>query len=297
MPTSERAALRPSKTAELVAAARALHVRRASSPVFDDDLALAMCGPFWRSVVSSKLLSWLVVDGILRHIKPIMPAVYLRARYGEDRLEAALNQGIDQYVIVGAGYETLAGRRKDLMARLTLYELDQAATQEMKRQRMRKAGIAIPEGVRYVAVDLNTETVHDALGRTDFDTARPALFSWFGVTYYLDRDAIRRTLESIARMTAPGSAVMFDYLADAASTPADVRGLRQRCAEFVAGRGEPWVSSFEPAEIPGFLADIGYATVENIEPAAVGPRYRSLDPDLVYPEVPTDCQLILGPTY
>ena len=285
MPTSERAASRPSKTAELAAAARALHVRRASSPVFVDDLALAMCGPFWRSVVSSRLLSWLVVDGILRHIKPIIPAVYLRARYGEDCLEAAVSQGIEQYVIVGAGYETLAGRRKDLMDRLTLYELDQVATQEMKKRRMREAGIPIPEGVRYVAVDLNAETVHDALGRTDFDTTRPALFSWFGVTYYLERDAIRQTLESIARKTAPGSAVMFDYLADAASTPADVRDLRQRCAEFVAGRGEPWVSSFAPAEIPGFLAEVGYATVENIEPEAVGPRYRSRDPELDYPPV------------
>ena len=285
MPTSEHAVLRPSKTAELAAAARALHVRRASSPVFNDDLALAMCGPFWRSVVSSRILSWLVVDGILGRLKPITPAVYLRARYGEDCLEAAVSKGIEQYVIVGAGYETLAWRRKDLMARLALYELDQAATQAMKRRRMRKAGIPTPEGVRYVSVDLNAETLHDALRRTDFDAARTALFSWFGVTYYLGRDAIRRTLVSIAAKTAPGSAVMFDYLADAASTPADVRDLRQRCAEFVARRGEPWISSFGPAEIPGFLAEIGFATVENVEPGQVGPRYRSQDPDLVYPPV------------
>ena len=285
MPTSEHAASRASKTAELAAAVRALHTRRASSPVFDDDMALAMCGPFWRSVVSSKLLSWLVVDGVMRHLKPIMPAVYVRARYGEDHLEAAVSRGIGQYVIVGAGYETLAWRRRDLTSRLAVYELDQAATQEMKMRRMRKAGIPTPEDVRYVAVDLNNETLHDALGRTDFDTARPALFSWFGVTYYLERDAIRQTLESIAAKTAPGSAVMFDYLADAESTPAGVRDLRQRCAGFVARHGEPWVSSFEPAELPGFLTEIGYATVENIEPEDVGPRFRSRDPELVYPPV------------
>lgn len=285
MPSSDTGVSRPSKTAELAAAIRALHVRRASSPVFNDDLACAMCGPFWRSVASSRLLSWLIVDRILGRLRPIMPAVYVRARYGEDCLEAATGRGIDQCVIVGAGYETLAMRRKDLMARLTLYELDQAATQEMKKRRMLKAGIPTPEGVRYVAVDLNTETLDDALGRTDFDTARPALYSWFGVTYYLGRDAIRRTLESIAAKSAPGSAVMFDYLADAASTPAGVRELRRRCAEFVARRGEPWISSFDPSEMPGFLTELGYATIENLTPNEVGLRYRSRHPDLVYPPV------------
>ena len=143
----------------------------------------------------------------------------------------------------------------------------------------------MPERVRYVAADLNAETLDDALRRTDFDFARPALFSWFGVTYYLDMETVGRTLEDIAAKMAPGSAVMFDYLTDAACTPDGARGLRQRCAEFVARRGEPWISSFDPAGIPGFLAERGYAVVDNLEPDRVGRRYRSRHPDLVYPPV------------
>ena len=283
MSSSDPSHLRPSKTAELAAAIRALHLRRVSPPVFEDHLARAMCGPFWRSVVSSELLSRLVVDGLLRRLSPIMPAVYTRARFGEDHLEDAVGRGLEQYVIIGAGYETLAMRRTDLMGRLTVYELDQAATQETKRQRMRKAGIRTPEGLRYVAADLNAETLEDALGRAGFDAGRPALFSWFGVTYYLGKEAIRQTLQSIAGKMAPGSAVMFDYLADPASTPAGSRDLRRRCVDFVARRGEPWISSFDPAEIPGFLTAIGYSQVDNIEPDRIGPRYFSRHPDLVYP--------------
>ena len=105
MSSSDPPLLRPSKTAELAAAIRALHLRRASPPVFEDYLALAMCGPFWRTVVSSRVLSWLVVDGFLRRLSPITPVVYTRARYGEDRLEGAVRHGIEQYVIIGAGYE------------------------------------------------------------------------------------------------------------------------------------------------------------------------------------------------
>ena len=203
MSSSDPALLRPSKTAELAAAIRALHLRRVSPPIFEDHLAQAMCGPFWRTVVSSGVLSRLVVDGVLRRLAPIMPAVYVRARFGEDRLEEAVGRGLEQYVIIGAGYETLAMRRADLMARLTVYELDQAATQETKRQRMRKAGIPTPQGLRYVAADLNAESLEDALDRAGFDAGRPALFSWFGVTFYLGEDAIRRTLTSIATSMAP----------------------------------------------------------------------------------------------
>ncbi len=295
MSSSDPALMRPSKTADMAAAIRALHLRRASPPLFVDELAETMCGPFWRSIVSSRVLSWLVVDVLLRRLAPISPVVFTRARYGEDHAEAAVARGVDQYVIVGAGHETFAMRRHDLMKRLTVYELDQPGTQETKRRRMRKAGIPEPEGVRYVAADLNAETLHGALERAGLDAGRPALFSWFGVTYYLGRDAIRETLESIATRMAPGSSVMFDYLADADSTPATSRELRRRCADFVARRGEPWLSSFNPGEMPAFLAGIGYSEIENLEPEQIGPRYSSGHPDLVYPPFCGLCHAATSP--
>lgn len=100
MSSTDPVLLRPSKTAEFAAAIRAPHLRHASAPVFEDDLALAMCGPFWRTVVTSRMLSRLVVDGFLRRLSPIMPDVYIRARFGEDHLEIAVRQGVEQYVII-----------------------------------------------------------------------------------------------------------------------------------------------------------------------------------------------------
>ena len=102
---------RPSRTAEIAAATRALHQRRAKPPLFDDPYALAMCGNFWRRVVSSEFLSHLVVDQLLATAAGIMPLVYTRARFGEDLLEAAIKEGLHQYVIVGAGYDTFSARR------------------------------------------------------------------------------------------------------------------------------------------------------------------------------------------
>ncbi len=275
----------PSKTAELVAAARADHTRSAKVPVFEDRHAYAMCGRLWRTILSSRILLLLVKDGLLRSLRPILPAIFTRARFGEDCLEAAMAEGVDQYVIIGAGYDTFAFRRPDLMERLTLYELDQKATQDNKFRRMRAAGIEAPASVRYVQADLNVERLQDALAKAGFDFSRPAMVSWFGVTYYLDRDTVRDTLASIAREMAPGTTVVFDYLADAEWVPEDAQPLLTRATAFVAGRGEPWLSSFVPPDLPGILNDLGYDDIDNLEPHKVGERYFAQYPDLDYSPV------------
>lgn len=98
---------------------------------------------------------------------------------------------------------------------------------------------------------------------------------WFGVTFYLDEQAIQHTLQTIAARLAPDSAVMFDYLSDLAHTPAPWSSLQQGCAGFAARRGEPWISSFGPAEMPAFLDGLGYSDVANLEPDEIGRRYFS----------------------
>lgn len=275
---------RPSKTAELVCASRALHLIRSASPVFRDDMALRVCSSFWRTVVTNKLLAWLVVDNVLGRIAKVIPIVFTRARFGEDLLvDAVENKGLQQYVILGAGYETLAMRRKDLADRLTVYELDQPATQSEKRSRMKAAGIPEPGNVRYIDADLNEEELHVALEKAGFDFSRPALFSWFGVTYYLEMDTVRHTLKLIASKMAPGSGVLFDYLSYPSYTPVGFKGLQESVGNAVANRGEPWLSSFNPNSMKTFLQEFGYQDVVNIKPDEVGPRYFSEQKDITYP--------------
>lgn len=280
---------RPSRTAELVAAARAEHILKISNPIFEDKLAFAMCGSFWRTALSSKILTRLVIDGLLKNVKPIVPVILTRARFGEDRLESAVRSGLSQYVIIGAGFDTFAMRRKDLLANLHVYELDQPATQELKLRRMKSRGIEKPAGVSYIQSDLNRESLHDALNRAGFDASRPAMFSWFGVTYYLGMDTVRATLENIAANMSPGSSVLFDYLADSAWIPADAKPLQKRCAAFVARRGEPWISSFNPPDVPGILSELGYHEVDNLEPDKVSDRYSLQNSEFDYPPIMGMC--------
>ena len=74
--TRNRTATKPSQTAEYAAAIRALHIRRVKPPVFSDPIALAMCGPTWRTITQSRILSRIVIDGLLGRLSPVGPLLF-----------------------------------------------------------------------------------------------------------------------------------------------------------------------------------------------------------------------------
>lgn len=116
---------------------------------------------------------------------------------------------IDQFVILGAGFDTRAFRLpKD--ARVRSFEVDAPKTQAVKRQMLEKAGID-SAGVTFVAADFEKEDWLSRLVHAGFDADKPVLFLWEGVIMYLDREAVEDTLHKIASI-AKGSVVAFDYL-------------------------------------------------------------------------------------
>lgn len=276
---------KPSTTADLVAAVRALHVRQYSPPVFDDNLAFTLCSSFWKTVIRNGLLTRIVVYGILGKLNPIMPEVYVRGRWAEDNVESAVEQGVDQIVILGAGYDSFALRRHDLMARIQLWEIDQAATQREKFRRMDKHGLERHANAHYVEANFEVDPLHKVLQSAGVDLDRPAVFVWLGVTYYLTEEAIKTTLASISGHMAAGTVLCLDYMAGEEHTPENWRELRAGCAAFVAKRGEPWVTDYDPAEVPAFLQDCGFSSVDNMLPNQIAPHYMHQHPSIPYPEI------------
>ena len=68
----------------------------------------------------------------------------IRSRFAEDELAIAAMQGIDQYVILGAGLDTFAYRQPQYAGALHIYEVDHPATQAWKRECLAKADIPLP---------------------------------------------------------------------------------------------------------------------------------------------------------
>jgi len=140
---------------------------------------------------------------------PVRAQALVRSRYAEDRLRDAVGRGVRQYVVVAAGLDSFAWRES---APLRVFEVDHPASQGAKRERLAALDPASVSRAVFVPVDLETDALDAALVRSGFAADAPAFFAWLGATYYLRRAAVERTLAALARVAAPGSELVLDYL-------------------------------------------------------------------------------------
>jgi methyltransferase (TIGR00027 family) len=132
-----------------------------------------------------------------------------RTTYYDTTLQRHL-PGIEQFVMLGAGFDTRA-YRLPRGAHIRCFEVDTPKTQAFKREMLRRVGVD-ESGVTYVATSFAENNWFEQLLAAGFDPTKPSLFTWESVTMYLEREAVERTLRTIAG-TAAGTMVAFDYFA------------------------------------------------------------------------------------
>jgi methyltransferase (TIGR00027 family) len=121
----------PSRTAWAAALHRAAHQVLEQGRIFSDPLALRILGRDAESVARE------AEKHPLQRIMRIFIAV--RTRFTEDALAAAIERGVRQIVVLGAGLDTYAYRNA-LDARLRIFEVDHPDTQAWKRQLLARGG-------------------------------------------------------------------------------------------------------------------------------------------------------------
>ena len=148
----------PSQTALAAAAAWAAHLVVDREPlIFRDPVAADLIGEPGAEMVGYHRRSG---DHIV--LAGTRAQVTVRSRYTERRLAELADQGLDQYVILGAGLDSFA-YRSPLAGRLRVFEVDHPATQRWKRDLLDAARLAPPEGLAFVAMDLETERLGERL--------------------------------------------------------------------------------------------------------------------------------------
>lgn len=242
------ARVRGSRTAELVAAARAGHFARAARPlVVEDPYAIHLAGDRWQRIIGSRLLHWLVTRVLLRKVMPTTTYVLIRARFTDDRVLAAAERGVRQLVILGAGFDTFALRYPNLGVQV--FEVDLPASGALKRQRMAASGLPEPEHLHFVGVDFERDALGERLVAAGFNPQERSFFSWMGVTYYLAPEAVPATLAQVTDLTAPGSEFALDYMNTRECVPPEELALFDQMLRFVKKHGEPMITRFDPADV------------------------------------------------
>jgi methyltransferase (TIGR00027 family) len=251
---------RASGTAHGVAVMRAAHlIIEGEPPVLNDTVAARLLGPEVEAQIRARVdeLQTPPALGLRSH-------VLLRSRFAEDTLMDAVAEGVEQYVLLGAGLDTFAYRQPEWAHGLTVIEVDHPGTQGAKRRALAAAGIEIPPNVRYADIDFERETLAQGLARCGVNTAKPTFFSWLGVTMYLTREAIEATLRTVLSFPK-GSGIVLTY--------AHTDSMKSQMATDSGTAGEPWVSYFTPDELGAMLQSLGFSDISFLSRDEAERRY------------------------
>lgn len=283
-----------SKTAMGTAFMRAYHAAHDHPKIFDDFLAHQMITEEERQVIEARQLAAFQhydsarAESFTNRAQALAywmqssaapPITLGRARYAEGNLEEAVEQGVKQYAILGAGMDTFALRRPDLVERLQVFEIDHPATQALKRQRLLNVGQELPPQLHHIPVDFSRENLAAALGRSAYDPQALSFFSWLGVTYYLTREALFATFRAIAAVAPAGSSVVFDYLDTDALVPGRAARRVEHMTEMVRLVDEPMITGFDPATLARDLDCLGLRLCEDLSPTDIQGRFFAGRPD------------------
>jgi methyltransferase (TIGR00027 family) len=254
-----------SATAAGVAVARGVHRSCDQRPwVLDDPFAFRLVGPQWAEIQASGEAA---LPGAA--VRQSRASIVARSRYAEDRL---ISGGYRQYVILGAGLDSFAWRRADLIGWLRLFEVDRPASQAWKLARIAELGLPIRDAHVFTAVDFEAGSLRDGLTRAGLDWSEPAFFSWLGVAVYLTPDAIHATLRSVGGC-GPGSEIVLSYDASDAFLDDAAREMVEIETRLVATSGEPYATRMSPAQAESLIEGAGLEVVEHLTPRALYERY------------------------
>jgi methyltransferase (TIGR00027 family) len=184
-----------------------------------------------------------------------------------------MNQGINQYVILGAGLDTFAQRRPDLASKLQIFEIDQPETQDWKRRRLTELGFGIPDNLHFVPVNFEAgDSWPEKLIANGFDVTKPAIIASTGVSLYLTKEANLMTLRQIATL-APGSILAMTFILTLDLIDAEERAQHQMVYERARAAGTPFISFFSPSEIMELAREAGFKTAKHISRDDIIQRY------------------------
>jgi methyltransferase (TIGR00027 family) len=232
-----------SRSATLVALART-HLNWMG--VIDDPFAEQMLRPGW-----TRAASMLRIPGLGR-LGTNRTFAYLGARtcFYDQFITDALDGGVQQVVVLGAGYDSRAWR----FARpgVTFYEVDLPTTQADKRTRA-------PEGgPTYVPADVTGPSLGDSLVAAGFQTGEPTAFTAEGLTMYLTEEQVIRLLGLLSALGPNGRlAVNFGVGFEQQGSQ---RGRVGR--KVMAAGGEELRFRLTPADAPGFMTNTGWTINE-----------------------------------
>lgn len=196
-----------------------------------------------------------------------------RTMHMDSLMRSQLHTGVDQVVILGAGYDTRAYRFAPLLAGCTVFEVDMPAIQRRKQALLAARDVEAPPQLVHVAANRDYRDLFGDLIPAGYDPLQRSLFIWSGVTMYLREAFFAMTLKAIHRYSAVGSLVVFDYFSAKAVLGAGNEYGARQAVRRVRKIGEPFAHGMERDEVGDYVRRCGFRLVSNLSPKELERSY------------------------
>jgi methyltransferase (TIGR00027 family) len=265
----------PSRTAEHNALFRAIEcARRRSERGVGDWIAKEFLTTSFRLVAGlsrNRICAALLCKYIDFRWPGSRTSLIARTRLIDSYVASAVANGIQQIVLLGAGFDSRAYRIAGA-ERARFFEVDHPNTSRVKKAPITRALGALPHYVKYVTVDFQRDRLPESLRGAGFNPLERSLFVWEGVSNYLTEDAVRSTLSYIGSLSQ-GTALAFTYVDRAVlDDPTHFIGGSEVQKAF-ARLKEPWTFGIQPSRAAGFFEECGLELSYDLSAAEYRKQY------------------------
>lgn len=191
-------------------------------------------------------------------------SIRARVRYFDDFAKNSIDEGLEQMVILGAGYDTRAYRIEGMKGNVKVFEVDHPDTQSVKIEKVKQIFGSLPDHIMYVPVDFETENFGERLIAHGFDRSLKTLFLMEGLVMYIPPEAVDEILSFIAMNSGKGSAILFDYYPDSVVDGTCKLEVGKNIFDYTFQQGEPLKFGIKEGMVEPFLAERGFSRVKNV---------------------------------
>lgn len=205
-----------------------------------------------------------LIENTERRFPGLSSSIMVRVRYFDDFVERSIDEGLEQLVILGAGYDTRAYRMEELKNNVKVFEVDHPNTQSFKTRKIKEIFGFTPEHVVYVSVDFETEKISQKLFDNGYDPLKKTCFVLEGLVMYIPPEAVARIFSFITENSPKGSAVIFDYYPQSVVDGNCKLEVGQNIRNHLIELGEPLQFGIKEELIEDFLEEFGFSNIKNV---------------------------------
>jgi methyltransferase (TIGR00027 family) len=192
----------------------------------------------------AKLIERITIPGILLHYA-------FRKKCIRELVRSALANGVDQVVILGAGFDPLSSELNRKFPAARFWEIDHPATQRHKVRACSEIGI---ERVHFVAVDLAVAGLErEALIKSDFGPAKRTFWIAEGLLMYFPADVVSSLMKTMSALSAPGSEFAFTFMEKQGDGQLRFDSQTKLVDSWLRRRGEPFLWGTTRSELAEFI--------------------------------------------